>query len=245
VVTRPEPGNGELCRKIRSLGGDAIPFPCIKTVPADGIGDQDCLEAGQYHWLIFTSAAGADIFFNRYLRGDGDFRGLGKCRFAALGPATAEALKKRGFAADFIPTRYHGRCLGEELAEEILPHEKILVICPEKNSPGLFEALGENNIPFDTLPVYKTLPCEGGAAAREAIKNGRFDFVFFTSPSGASAFAETFPDLEFSKITALCIGESTAGSAREFGMVVYISEEASVDSMCRLAGELRPLSMDG
>lgn len=238
VVTRPDPRNRELCRKIRFMGGEAIPFPCIKTLPSGGIQDQDCLEAGQYQWLIFTSAAGAEIFFDRYIRGGGDFRSLGECRFAALGPATAEALRKRGFIPDVIPACYQGRSLGERLAGNIAFREKVLVICPETHSPGLFETLEKSNISFDTLPVYKTLAQAEETAARCVIENRCFDFVFFTSPSAAAAFAEAFPAPDFSHITALCIGESTASRARALGMAVYTAEEASVDSMCRLAGEL-------
>ncbi|MDR1904969.1 MAG: uroporphyrinogen-III C-methyltransferase [Treponema sp.] len=240
VITRPEPQNGELCRKIRSLGGEAIPFPCIKTVPSCKITDRACLEAGRYRWLLFTSAAGAGIFFDRYLQGGGDFRLLGGCRFAALGPATAEALSKYGFIPDFVPTVYNGRSLGEGLAERIALREKALVICPEKSAPRLFECLGEKGIPFDKLAVYDTVPCEGGAAAREVIENGHFDFVFFTSPSTVAAFAEAFPAVKLSEITALCIGEPTSIRAREFGMTAHTAAEAAVDSMCRLAAELSP-----
>ncbi|MDR1933914.1 MAG: uroporphyrinogen-III C-methyltransferase [Spirochaetales bacterium] len=240
VVTRPEPQNAELCRNIRALGGEAIPFPCIKTLPSRGISDGACLEAGRYRWLLFTGAAGVEIFFERYLRGGGDFRSLGGCRFAAPGPATAEALAKHGFIPDFVPAVYNGRGLGEGLAEKIAPHEKALIICPEENSPGLFEALGERGVCFDKLAVYRTVPCEGGPAARKAIEDGDFDCVFFTSPSSAAAFVEAFPAMKLPGITALCIGETTAIRARELGMSVHTAGEATTRGMCRLAGELFP-----
>jgi uroporphyrinogen III methyltransferase/synthase len=245
VVTRPEPQNGELCRRVRALGGKAIPFPCIKTVPSERISDRTCLEAANYRWLIYSSAAGAEIFFDRYLKAGGDFRSLGACRFAALGPASAEALAGRGFRPDFVPPIYSGRSLGEGLAEKIAPRERVLVICPEKSAPGLLEALAERGVPFDKLAVYRTISCQGGTAARKTIEEGRFDYIFFASPSAVTAFAEAFPTVTLRGPLCLCIGESTARRAGELGMRACTAPEASAEGLCRLAGELRKQKTEG
>ncbi|MDR1057974.1 MAG: uroporphyrinogen-III C-methyltransferase [Treponema sp.] len=242
VVTRPEPKNGELCRNVRALGGRAIPFPCIKTVPSDLIDNRACLEAKNYRWLVYTSAAGVEIFFDRFLRAGGDFRSLGACRFAALGPAAAEALACRGFRPDFVPGLYNGRGLGEGLAEkfaeEIDAPGRVLAIGPEKSAPGLFEALNKGDVPFDKLAVYRTIPSEGGTATRKAIEGGCFDYIFFTSPSAVTAFAEAFPAVTLRGPECLCIGESTARRAGELGMRAHTAAESSAGGLCRLAGEL-------
>jgi uroporphyrinogen III methyltransferase/synthase len=236
VVTSPEPRNGELCRRVRALGGEAVPFPCLKTIPLTG--DPSFKEAGQYGWLVFTSAAGVEIFFDGYLRSGGDFRSLSNCRFAAVGPATAEALTKRGFIPDFIPASHNGHSLGLGLAEKMSGGGAALLIRSRQAAPGLPQALAEGGVPFRELAVYETVPAEGGKAARNIIEAGMFDLVFFTSPSAVSAFIETFPRLSLPNIRALCIGETTAFRAREFGMEVHTAEEAGNEAMCRLAGEL-------
>jgi uroporphyrinogen III methyltransferase/synthase len=246
VVTRPEPRNAELCDMIRSQGGTAIPFPCIKTIPAGEAGGElpaklpteDLLNAGGYSWLLFTSATGVAFFFRCFIDSGGDLRSVGNCRMGAVGPSTAAALKDQGFTPDLVPPVFNGPGLGEALAGKIAGGEDVLVLGPRDKSPGLAEELRRANIPFRELILYDTFPAEGGPAARRIIGEGRFDLVFFASPSAVKAFAGAFPQALSGGLTALCIGESTAATARELGMVAHVAAEASAEGLCRLAGEL-------
>lgn len=247
VVTRPEPQNEELCRKIRMLGGEAIPFPCIKTVPcrfqaAHAAGSREerkgfenrgaYQNAGIYAWIAFTSAAGVKAFFDGFFSSGEDLRALSGCRFAVIGPATSEALRERGFLCDFMPASYNGRALGEGLAERMDPAETALLVRAVQGAPGLSEALGEKGVSFDEFPVYDTVFVSNGGYARKIIEEGRFDFVFFTSAATASAFAQVFPSLNYHDVRAVCIGEPTAVAAREFGMRVEAAAQATADGMC-------------
>jgi uroporphyrinogen III methyltransferase/synthase len=244
VVTRPEPRNGESCRRIRALGGRAVPFPCIKIIPSDPLGEKTFREAESFPWIVFTSATAVEFFFDFCLRAEKDLRLFKNSRFAVLGPATAAALKKRGFIPDFMPALYSGQALGEGLVERIAEGERVLLARARQNAPGLSRVLRERGVSFEELPLYDTIPAEGGAAARNIIEAGRFDYIFFLSPSAVSAFAALFPGMDFSALTALCIGESTAEEARNFGMAVRIPAEASAEGLCRLAAALagQPLS---
>jgi uroporphyrinogen III methyltransferase/synthase len=237
VVTRPEPGNAELCRQIRELGGTALPLPCIKTVALDNSDDAVYQNIGQYNWIAFTSVTGVDIFFDTYLQAGGDFRELAHCRFAAVGPVTAEALLRHGFIADHIPANCRGRSRGEGLAENIRPGEKLLLIRPVQGEPGLIEILRDSGVSFRELAVYNTVPVEIGGYVRKIIEEGRFDYVFFTSPSAVSAFGNTFTAAAFSAIRAVCIGKSTADKAWEYGMETWVSAEASTDAMVQFLTE--------
>jgi uroporphyrinogen III methyltransferase/synthase len=143
VVTRPEPQNKAWCQKLRDLGAEAIAFPCIKRVPLGKDKDPRYRKAAGFPWLVFTSAEGVDIFFRRYILSGGDFRAFAPCRFAVLGPATAEALAKWGFIPDYIPPEYHGRSLGAGLGEKMAGGERALLLRAEKNDPGLCRALRE------------------------------------------------------------------------------------------------------
>ena len=265
IVTRPEPKNAELCARIRDFGGEAIPFPCVKTIPEDhpqldrdrGAGeDESGAEFGEiFSWLIFTSVQGVNYFFEAYLRGElqdlfggktraGDIRALAGCRFAAIGPATAEALKRRGFVPDLVPPVYRS----QELAQG-LPHPgnsgPVLLVRPREASPDLPEILRERGIPFRELPVYRLVPAEGNSRARKLIQEGAFDIVFFSSPSIVTAFAAAFPGLELSSLKAICIGESTVRRARELGINPRTAKEASEDSMISLARAYREGGAEG
>jgi uroporphyrinogen III methyltransferase/synthase len=193
------------------------------------------------------------MFFDQYLGGGGDLRSFSARRFAAVGPATAEALKRRGFIADYVPPVYNGRCLGEGLVNKIgggsnngSPEEEILLIRPRQGAQDLKEAIAKSGASFRELAVYDTVPTEISDHARQVIEGGRFDYLFFTSPSAVSAFGNTFGTilgndggvLPHKPVKAVCIGASTAEKAREYGMETFVPEEARTEAMVQLLGDL-------
>ena len=60
------------------------------------------------------------------------------------------------------------------------------------------------------------------------------DGVFFTSASTVRGFASLFSGMDFSQVTALCIGEMTAREAQKQGMRVRIAKRADVESLIEL-----------
>ena len=60
------------------------------------------------------------------------------------------------------------------------------------------------------------------------------DGVFFTSSSTVRGFVSMFPDTDFTKVQALCIGEMTAREALKYGMQIRIAKEATVESLVEL-----------
>lgn len=232
VVTRPEPQNADLCRKIRARGGRAIPFPCIKRIPAK-LPAKVHAEAVQYQWLVFTSAAGVEMFFENYLCSDGDLRAFASCCFAAIGPATAETLVKRGFIADYVPEVHNGRSLGQGLADKIKPGEKVLLLRSRDAHPELPQILTEQNISFKEMAVYETANADGNTYARKIIEDGRSDFVYFSSGQGVAGFKAAFPGLDMRGIRAICFGESSASRARELGMKILMTEDADMTDIIR------------
>ncbi|MDR3284039.1 MAG: uroporphyrinogen-III C-methyltransferase [Treponema sp.] len=245
VVTRPEPKNAETCNEIRALGGVPIPFPCITLRPlppeAWSPGWREAMTACT--WLVFSSAQGADSFFTGFLAEGGDFRSFAGHKFAGTGPSVAEALTRRGFIPDCIPSVFCGEQLGRALAEQVTTGEELLLIQAKHREGGLQKILTEKNIPFRELAVYETLPAEGSPIARRIIEENHFDTVLFASPSAVSAFARAFslPGTRNSApgpITALCIGESTAKRARAFGMTAHSAREASMTALYRLAADI-------
>jgi uroporphyrinogen III methyltransferase/synthase len=235
VVTRPEPQNAETCDKIRSLGGIPIPFPCVRIRPLSGGGSSWRKALGPSHWLVFTSASGVNCFFNEFLSSGGDLRFFAGRKFAVIGPATAEALAGRGFIPDCMPPVFNGPQLALALIEGMSPGEEALLIRSQVNEKGLDRILKEKAIPLRELAVYETLPAEGSPIARGLIREGRFDFVCFSSPSAVPVFAAACSG---QGVKALCIGAATAARAEEFGLEAYTSAEASSEGLCRLAAAL-------
>jgi uroporphyrinogen III methyltransferase/synthase len=178
------------------------------------------------------------IFFDACRNKALDFRTFSACRFAVIGEATAEALVRQGFIPDYMPQVYNSRTLGEGLAQKINSGEKVLLVRSRQASPELPTILKEKGVEYGELPLYDTIPAEGNTYAKKIIQQGRFDMVLFSSPSIVNSFAASFPNLEFAKLKALCIGEPTACRAREFGIQLLIAREASEEAMLELAGEV-------
>ncbi len=70
------------------------------------------------------------------------------------------------------------------------------------------------------------------------LRAGELDGVFFTSASTVRGFLAANPGVETPAVTALCIGEMTAQAAKETGMQVHISREATIESLVALAMEI-------
>src|SRR3970282_1976483 len=96
LVTRTREQASELSRALAAAGAEPIELPTIEITPQFDKGrlDEaiDALEAGTYHWLVFTSANAVDIFFEFLWGRCLDARSV-NASVAAIGPATAETLK--------------------------------------------------------------------------------------------------------------------------------------------------------
>ena len=68
----------------------------------------------------------------------------------------------------------------------------------------------------------------------DGIEKQEIDYVAFTSASTVRGFVQAMGERDFSIVSAVCIGEKTAVCAREYGMNVWISEEATMDSMVEM-----------
>lgn len=60
----------------------------------------------------------------------------------------------------------------------------------------------------------------------------------FTSASTVRGFVEATPGLDYTKVTAACIGKQTAAEAKGYGMQCYMAKTASMDSLVELIVEL-------
>jgi uroporphyrinogen III methyltransferase/synthase len=217
----------------------AIPFPCIKRVLAEGAKRISPERVRSCSWIVFSSAAGADYFFDLFLEQGGDLRQLAPVRFAVTGPATARALEKRGIHPDFMPASYNGKSLALGLMDLVQKGEKLLLIHPANSSSESAALLKKRSIQFEEMALYSTEAItQGGEAALKRIGEGRFDYVFFASPSAVSAFAARVRQFDLKDLKALCIGESTAKRASGFGMITYTAKEASARGLCELAQRL-------
>ena len=234
LVTRPQGVVSTMSQRLRALGAEVLDIPSIATVPiadnAELARAFDSLDA--YDWIAFTSPSGVRIFFDTMLAAGVDHRRI-RGRIAALGQGTAAELRRRGFIADLVPAGATGEALGAALASEARSGQAILVPRARIGNRALVDALADFRV--DDVPTYDTVPLSDGLVDVTAqIQQGRIFCVAFTSSSGVRAFADAYPDLDFAKVRAACIGAKTRATAGALGMRTSMAETATMDSLADL-----------
>ena len=250
LVTRPRQSSSSLAERLRDLGAQVIEMPAIRTEPiCPNRRLREALETFGTHadqeWLVFTSPAGADLFFDQLMELGMDLRSLlvrgAEVRIAAIGSGTAAALRKRGLIPDLVPRVYSAAALGEALAETAAEGSCITVARAEKGSEELLPPLLKAGLDVDDIPLYRTLyethPLLKDRV-RELLEQGRIDAVTFTSASTVRGFTGALECADYTGIRAVCIGEQTAAEAAKYGMQIQVSDQASMDAMVRKIVEL-------
>jgi uroporphyrinogen III methyltransferase/synthase len=235
IVTRPADRIGTVSARLRKLGADVIEYPCIRTVPRDPNPelDQAICALTQYRWLVFTSPAGPDAFFQRLFALGKDLRALGHLKLAAVGPKTAEMLKKYHLSADLIPSVYDTEHLAQALAEI---GEGPILLCRSSIGNEILPAiLAEKKIPFRDIPCYDTVYQGSDQVDTVLAQLGHPIPVTFTSASTVTGFVQSLPEgTDLSQVVGFCIGEQTAQRAKSYGIQVKIAAEATMDALIDL-----------
>ena len=232
LVTRPK-AESSLSQKLKALGADVTDFPCISTEPLP-LPDSFFDGLAAFEWIVFTSPAGAEMFFTALKARNLDIRLLHKAKFAAVGAKTAAVVTNRGMRVDFVPQTYNAGELGSGL-----PYPgRALLFRAEEGTQKLASVLRERGFCVEDVAAYKTIR-ENSAPKeiRDSLLGGEFDFVTFTSASTVQGFTGSLGGLDYSKITAVCIGEETAAEALKFGFRLLTSKQATIDSMIDLIRE--------
>jgi uroporphyrinogen III methyltransferase/synthase len=141
-------------------------------------------------------------------------------------------LAQRGIFVDYIPESFCVTSLATGLAAIVAPGEKILVLRAREGSVDLNRILDQEDIRYEDVAVYETVyQPDNSIFSKEVILSYDFDYAAFTSASTVKGFVNALPQLDFTKITALCIGEETAKAAGSHGMACILPERATIDSM--------------
>ncbi len=242
LVTRPKELISSMSEKLRKAGADVLELPAIRTVPCQ---DQTRLsEAIQnirdYQWLVFTSPTGVRIFFEQMDKERKDVRSLFGCQIAVIGSGTAKELKKYGLYPDLMPEEFYGEALGESLAQQVNDGDRILIPRAAIGNQELVRIIKEaKNVTIDDIATYDTL-YSGSALIdeKQEFEQGNIDYAVFTSASTVKGFVQATEGLDYTKVKAVCIGRQTRKAAQEYGMITYMSEKATMDSVVEKVIEL-------
>ncbi len=232
VVTRSRQQASKLVALLAAAGARCLEVPTLEIGPPDDFGpfDQALKNLPRYQWVIFTSANGVAAFMARLFEQGKDVRALGGARIAAIGPATAEALRAYGLKADVVPHAFKAEVLLEALSPLVAPGSKMLLARAQIAREVLPEGLLRLGAKLDVAPVYKARPPGGiPPEAEAALKEGRVDILTFTSSATVHNFVKLVGKERFqalaSKAVVASIGPITTGTLKEYRVTPQIEPQ--------------------
>ncbi|WP_315436586.1 uroporphyrinogen-III C-methyltransferase [uncultured Selenomonas sp.] len=237
LVTRARAQASALTEKLTALGASCIETPVIRiTPPADAYAalDHAIGELHSYHWVIFTSVNGVEHFFARLAHAEKDTRALGYAKVAAIGSATAEALRSYGIHADLVPAEFRAEAVVDGLKDILPPRARILLPRAQEARDVLPESLRAHGAAVDVAAAYETVPeLSGGAEIAARLTRGEIDFVTFTSSSTVKNLVQQIGNITPLQQTKIaCIGPVTADTARNFALEPdIVAETYTIDGL--------------
>jgi uroporphyrinogen III methyltransferase / synthase len=223
ILTRSGPRARGLVGALHRAGAETIEIPLTEQVgPRDGgvALREAAQEIGRYRWVLLTSV-NAVSHFMAVLR---DARQLGGTLVAAVGPATADALRDAGVEPDLVPSVHRAAGLVAEFADfpgpPGSPDNLVLFPCAEQAPSTIPDGLATKGWEVRRVKAYRTEalpPPDGWLLERMAAA----DAVVFSASSSARAYAALaggdggplrVPPL------VVCMGPSAARDARALGM---------------------------
>jgi uroporphyrinogen-III synthase len=227
AVTRPREQGASLAAELERLGARAPLVPLVDVVPLDDPTELDhaVRKLGRYDWIVFTSVNGVAAFRERLPSGVR----LGSVNVAAVGPATAAAVRELGVEPAFVPQRFEGAAIADGLGK--LEGMRVLVPQGDLASPLLDEELRERGAVVDAVVAYRTAARE--PSADELGELDTADAIVLASGSAARSLASLAGRAPgIGTAFHVCIGPRTAEVAREEGLTVdLVADEASADGI--------------
>jgi len=234
LVTRPEARTATLTAALVDAGAHVRILPTIRIVPpsdpeplataASGIAD--------YDWVVVSSVNAVERLVVA-TEAAGTSGALRRQRVAAIGPATAEALRLAGCPSPLTPEIFRGEALADAILAATSAGEveglRILVARAENARAVLPERLQNAGARVEIAPAYRTVVnAEARTPLLELVEFGELDWLTFTASSTVRAFVE-LAGAQTGGASVVAISPVTAATIVEVGLPVHaVATEHSV-----------------
>ncbi|AEH11321.1 MULTISPECIES: uroporphyrinogen-III synthase [Protofrankia] len=240
LVPRTKEQAAILSDLLRSHGASPLEVPTIAVEPPRTAAPMERaitgLVSGRYQWVAFTSVNAVRAVQEKVEERSLDARAFAGVKVAAIGEATADALRAFGIRPDLVPS-------GQQSSEGLLadwpdyddvfdPLDRVLLPRADIATETLVAGLKDRGWNVDDVTAYRTVrAAPPPAPIREALKGGRVDAVVFTSSSTVRNLVGIAGKPHETTVIAV-IGPQTAATAAELGLRVDVqATEASIPSL--------------
>ncbi len=152
-------------------------------------------------WVFFSSKQAVKYFFEQNPK-------LDEQKYAAVGKATAEAIRRYGKRADFIGASTDTKMIGKQFASKV-GDSKVLFPQAKGSMRSIQKQFVKREQVVD-LPVYETIRKNDGDVPEAEI-------LVFTSPSNVEAWFERFKIRRDQKVVAM--GDATANALKQYHVI--------------------------
>ena len=240
LVTRPRDQAREIQEALEAQGATVALQPAIEILPPDSWTDVDAslklVAERKINWTIFSSANGVRFVCDRL---DAAFPELKRSfaeltQIAAVGAATANALRLYGLEAALTPTQFDADGLVDAFVERLGSPSGLTFLSfranrGRKTLTERLTALGANvleTVAYRSVDVKTPDP-----AVLDALQSGKIDVAIASSSASARSLAEMFGDAA-NKTRWVAISPLTADALRQNGLAVAaIAAESSVEGL--------------
>jgi len=225
IVTRAREQAGQLSSRLREAGAEVFEAPAIKIVSRT---DSPAVKAAiariaEFDWVVVTSVNGVRYLFEALDAAGLDARTLGGKKLAAIGPATAQALRDRGLRADAVPEEFKAEGLVEAMGDTSVKGRKILIARAEEARDVLPEELRHKGAEVTIAPVYSSImPPDATENLKRIFVKKRPDMIAFTSSSTVKNFMKMAEGKNLDGIDIASIGPITSETIRGFGLKIAV-----------------------
>lgn len=229
LVTRAREQAAGFAALLEEAGATVMLVPTIAVEPPESWAPLDAAlaRASSYTWVAFTSVNGVEMVRRRLALSGRGSEVLAGCRIAAIGPATAEALRGWGLRVSALPEEYVAEALADRLRSEIGADDRVLLPRAAEARDVLARELRALGAEVDEVAAYRTRAArEQAAGLRAALAEHRIDVVTFTSSSTVKNFCALFARGELARlmagVTVASIGPITRATAAGLGLDSHI-----------------------
>jgi uroporphyrinogen-III synthase len=251
VVTRSEASDGPLSSELRSLGLPVLLWPAVSVELTDPGPLEDALaHITSFQWIVFASRhAVAAVTALRATPPAG-------VKIAAVGQATAQVLRQRGWPVDLLPSESNAAALVDTFASEgglgAAPRNddasirrnteaplrpRILYPASSRALPTIAAGLTQLGAEVIQVEAYRTESSNtlNVEDCRSWIARGTIGAVTFASPSAVDELEHALGKDDFDRLLsaapAVAIGPTTAKALTERGHTPALAESATLQGL--------------
>jgi uroporphyrinogen-III synthase len=241
VVTRSEASDGPLSSELRNLGLPVLLWPAVTVEMTEkGPLEAALADINSFQWIVFASrhavAAVTDLMATP----------PAGVRIAAVGQATAQVLRQRGWPVDLLPSEANAAALVDGFAATAtaVAGARILFPASSRALPTIAAGLKQLGANVTQVEAYRT---ESSGAldvenCRSWIARGNIGAVTFASPSAVDELEHALGKDDFDRLLsaapAVAIGPTTARALSARGHTPTLAESATLHGLAHTTHRL-------